>query len=836
MSNVDVKALLAKLTLEEKISLLAGRNYWETVAIPEKGVPALKTSDGPNGARGGKFQGSVTAACFPAACNVASTFDVDIAHRIGVALGEETLTKGARCLLGPTVCAHRHPLGGRNFESFSEDPYLAGKLASQNIQGIQSTGVSATIKHFAANEQETLRLSVDEIISERALREIYLKPFEIAIKEANPGALMTAYNKINGTHADSQTFLLQTVLRGDWGWDGLVMSDWGGVNSTAESLKAGLDLEMPGPTRWRKTETVLEAVKSGQVSEEVIDDRALHVLQFLKRQRCFGDPEIPEERAVNKPEHQQLIREAGAKGIVLLKNEEGLLPLNREKAKGKKIAVLGLAKECLAHGGGSASVASHYKITPWDALQSAFEDNDVEFMFAEGAHTLRQLPLITQHTKDVEGNSGFTLRMYEVGNSEPYRVTHGHPGSEMDIHNNMDVVNTRVQLEGIFTSPETATYYFTLTGLGPSKASINGNALYEQKDNSSDPMGYLLGGVSAPLIKYDLEAGKEYHILIESSPPNPIEGEDLGILEGKVGVRLDHISATEHDKDVLTEAVNLAKEADYALIFTGHTTSWETEGQDQAGFNLPRDSSQDRLVSGVAAVNSNTVVVNSTGVAIAMPWLDQVKGLLQTWFPGQEAGNSIVDVLTGKQNPEGHLTCTFPKKLEDCPAHGNFPGEWHGRQLTVKYAEGVFVGYRHFDTLPADKVNFPFGFGLSYTNFDYSDLAVKATSTDQWTVRIKVSNTGSLKGAIAVQVYVGNSTRRSENPIKTLAGFKKQTLEPGASAVVEIPVKARDFAYWSEEKRGWVVDEGAYNFSVGRNTADLVVTEKVSVGSLSYKV
>ncbi|KAM0548770.1 hypothetical protein ACHAPJ_009766 [Fusarium lateritium] len=835
MSNVDVKAVLAKLTLEEKISLLAGRNYWETVAIPDKGVPALKTSDGPNGARGGKFQGSVTAACFPAACNVASTFDVDIAHRIGVALGEETLTKGARCLLGPTVCAHRHPLGGRNFESFSEDPYLAGKLACQNIQGIQSTGVSATIKHFAANEQETLRLSVDEIISERALREIYLKPFEIAIKEANPGALMTAYNKVNGTHADSQTFLLQTVLRGDWGWDGLVMSDWGGVNSTAESLKAGLDLEMPGPTRWRKTDAVLEAVKSGQVSEQVIDDRALHVLQFLERQRCFEDPEIPEERAVNKPEHQRLIREAGAKGIVLLKNEGGLLPLTREKAKGKKVAVLGLAKECLAHGGGSASVASHYKITPWDALQSAFKDNDVEFTFTEGAHTLRQLPLITQHTKDVQGNSGFTLRMFEVGKSEPYRVIHSHPGSEMDIHNNMDVVNTRVELEGTFTSPETATYYFTLTGLGPSKASINGNVLYEQKDNSSDPMGYLLGGVSAPLIKYDLEAGKEYHILIESSPPNPIEGEDLGILEGKVGVRLDHISATEHDKDVLTEAVNLAKEADYALVFTGHTTSWETEGQDQAGFNLPRDGSQDRLVSGVAAVNSNTVVINSTGVAIAMPWLDQVKGLLQTWFPGQEAGNSIVDVLTGKQNPEGHLTCTFPKKLDDCPAHGNFPGEWHGRQLTVKYAEGVFIGYRHFDTLSADKVNFPFGFGLSYTSFDYSDLAIKSTSANEWTVSIKVSNTGSLRGATAVQVYVGNSTRKSENPIKTLAAFKKQTLEPGASAVVEISVKARDFAYWSEEKRGWVVDEGEYNFSVGRNTADLVANEKVSVGSLSYQ-
>ena len=282
------------------------------------------------------------------------------------------------------MCTHRHPLGGRNFESFSEDPYLAGKLAAQNVLGVQSTGVSATIKHFAANEQETQRLSVDEIISERALREIYLKPFEIAIKEAKPGAVMTAYNKVNGHHADSQTFLLQQVLRGEWGWDGLVMSDWGGTNSVAAALNAGLDLEMPGPTRWRKVEDVLQAIKAGEVSEQTIDDRALHVLKFLDRQKCFDDPKIPDEQAINKPEHQALIREAGAKGIVLLKNEGGVLPLTKDKVRGKKIAVFGLAKECLSNGGGSASVNAHYKISPWDALSEAWKDDNVELVFAEG--------------------------------------------------------------------------------------------------------------------------------------------------------------------------------------------------------------------------------------------------------------------------------------------------------------------------------------------------------------------------------------------------------------------------------------------------------------------
>lgn len=317
---------------------------------------------------------------------MASTFDVDVAYRIGVGLGEETLTKGARCLLGPTMCNHRHPLGGRNFESFSEDPYLAGKLAAQNVRGVQSTGVSATIKHFAANEQETLRLSVDEIISERALREIYLKPFEIAIKEGNPRAVMTAYNKVNAHHADSQPFLLQQVLRGDWGWDGLVMSDWGGTNSTAAALNAGLDLEMPGPSRWRKVEDVVKAIEDGEVSEETIDERTIRVLQFLEQHRCFENPTIPDEQAIDKPEHQSLIREAGSKGIVLLKNEGGILPLTKEKVSGKKIAVFGLAKECLSNGGGSAAVSAHHKITPWDALNDAWKNEDVELVFAEGVY------------------------------------------------------------------------------------------------------------------------------------------------------------------------------------------------------------------------------------------------------------------------------------------------------------------------------------------------------------------------------------------------------------------------------------------------------------------
>jgi beta-glucosidase len=723
---------------------------------------------------------------------------------------------------------HRHPLGGRNFESYSEDPYLAGKLAVQTVLGLESVGVSATIKHFAANEQETDRLTVDTIVSERALREIYLKPFEYAIKEGKPGAVMTAYNMVNGTHADSNEFLLKQVLRGEWGWDGLVMSDWYGVNSTAESLNAGLDLEMPGPTRWRNSEQIHEAIKAGKLTESVVDERTLRVLGFLERQRCFKDPEIPAEKSIDKPGHRALIREAGAKGIVLLKNEDNILPLTKEKLKGKKVALLGYAKEALAHGGGSAAVTAHYKITPWDALNKAFEGSDVEFVYAHGAHVFRQLPTLSSNIADTNGKCGWTCSLFKSGTTQPDGNIDDVKSSEISLLQH-EIIGKDIKLESTYTAPQTGEYYATLSGLGPSKVMVNGKVIAEQTENCSDPMAFILGGVSAPRVGIRLEAGEQYKFEITSSPLVSASGGVLGFIENKAAVRLGWMLAAEHDKDVLAEAVEVAKSADYAVVFTGHDPNWETEGQDQFSFNLPKEGSQDRLVSSVASVNSNTIVVNSTGVAVALPWLDQVKGLLQAWFPGQEAGNAIADVLTGLVVPQGHLTCSFPKALEDCPAYGNFPGTNADGQRTVKYEEGVFIGYRHFDRLPADKLNFPFGFGLSYTTFEYSELSVRDDSSDGFVATVKVSNTGTFDAPTAVQLYVGSKETKPDNPTKALASFKKVNISAGATVTVELPVKTRDFAFWSETNSHWSVEEGQYNFSIGRNARDLVAVQEVAV-------
>ncbi|KAJ1329896.1 beta-glucosidase [Microdochium nivale] len=835
MAKTDIEAVLQSLTLEEKISLLAGANFWETVEVPGK-VPSVKTSDGPNGARGADFSGGTPAACFPAASCVAATFDTAAAFQVGQALADETHSKGARCLLAPTVCIHRHPLGGRNFESFSEDPLLAGKLSSQVIQGIQSKGVAATIKHFAVNEQETDRFTVNETVSERALREIYLRPFEIAIKEARPWAVMTAYNCVNGTHCDSNDFLLKQVLRGDWAWDGLVMSDWGGTNSTAEAINSGLDLEMPGPTRQRKPADVIAAIKAGKTTEAAVDERARRVLKFLEILNVFEDPETPAEQAIDQPEVRALIRETAAHGAVLLKNAGGILPLTKEKVKGKKVAVLGLAKTALAHGGGSAGVNAHYKITPWDALQSALGDSAAELSFLPAFHTQRLLSPIAKDNKAVgtvtglDGKPGWTMEWRNVKTGEVEgSPTHGFGESNLPLCPDAGM-GKAVHLVGDFTPVESGVHYMGCTGLGSAHVYIDDELVFDQGGPCNDAMGFIFGALKEDEFTRDLSAGKTYRVRIESTPPSGIKG--LELLNDRAGIRLGLQPGSQHDKDLTSEAVAAAKEADYALIFTGHDPMWETEGQDQASFHLPRQGSQDALIAAVSAVNKNVVVVNSTGVAVAMPWLDGVAGLVQAWFGGQECGNSIADVLTGAITPEGNLPVSFPKRIEDAPAHGNFPGEYDAQgQLQVEYKEGVFVGYRHYDRVDASAVNFPFGFGLSYTTFDLGPLSAAAARTkdDEYSLSVDVRNTGEVAGGVLVQVYAGAAQPRDDAPIKQLVAFQKVRLQPGQKTSVSLTAAARDLGFFDEARGKWVVPAGRYRFILGRSAADEVQSVEVDV-------
>jgi beta-glucosidase len=709
-------------------------------------------------------------------------------------------------------------------------------MAAQYIHGLQEKGVAATIKHFAANEQETCRFTVNAHIAERALREIYLKPFEIAIKEANPMAVMTSYNILNGHHADSSSFLLKDVLRGQWGWSGLVMSDWGGTNSTADSLEAGLDLEMPGPTKWRKAETVLEEIKAGRVSERTIDACARNVLEFMAKLGCFEDPSISEEKSINKPEHQQLIRSVGSQGLVLLKNEDNTLPLKKEQLANKKVALLGFAKEGLIHGGGSASVNAHYRVTAEEGLRSALGDA-IEFEYAQGAHTFRQLPLMNNMVVDRDGQPGWTLDLFfnEDATGEPSASRHSDVAAYVPIFVKEAWGSLRATAQ--FTPSQSGRHYLGMSGLGRSKVLIDGQMAYEQKENCPDSMAFLLGGVKEPEVQWDFEGGKTYTVEVTTLKPSKSGG--LSLIDGYIGFRAGFMTEEEHNRDLVSEAVEVAKRSDLAIVFTGHTPDWETEGQDQISFSLPSNGSQDRLVTAVSSVNTNTIVVNCTGVAIDMPWLDKVKAVVQAWFPGQEAGNAIADVLTGAVNPSGRLPVSFPRRIEDTPAHGNFPGEYIDGQLNVTYEEGIFVGYRHYDRSEKHRsqVLFPFGYGLSYTTFAHANPRVSISdNAEKFDVTIEVTNTGSLAGADVVQVYAGAKQASSENPVKELVGFAKVQLEPKQSKTVSVEFDTRQLAHFSEGTSRWEVDGGEYEISIGRSVQDIVGKLTLSVGAQSYKL
>ncbi|KEY66389.1 hypothetical protein S7711_05822 [Stachybotrys chartarum IBT 7711] len=835
-SKDNIEDVLQTLTLDEKISLLAGGSFSDLKAIPEKGVPLIKTADGPNGVRSAAIDVSIRSACFPAACCVASTFDVGIARQMGHALAEEARGKGVHCMLGPTVCIHRHPLGGRNFESFSEDPFLAGKMSSQVIQGLQSFGISATIKHFAANEQETQRTSVDETISERALREIYLRPFEIAIKEAKPWAVMTAYNLINGVHCDANEWLLKHVLRGEWRWSGLVMSDWGGTNSVADALNAGLDLEMPGPPRIRKVDKVKEAIERGEISEDVLTERVRSVLEWSFKLKDLENQAEP-IKASDKPEHRALIRDAGARGIVLLKNVNDILPLTKEKVKGKKIALIGFAKDAMAHGGGSASVNAYYKVSPWQGLQAALGDS-AEFLYAKGAHRERLLPPITRDSPcgtvvGLDGQPGFTRLLFEGDSDEPCSVLHGQLQSAYSPLGSQESLWKSLELVGDFIPSETGNHYIACSGLGPTRITIDDKVIFEQKGNCTDPMGSLFLAAPEEEVQHHFKAGQTYRIRIKTDPPTKI---GLEILEGRSGVRAGFSLESDHDADLEGEAADIASCADFAIVFTGHDPQWETEGRDQDSFNLPRRGTQDSLVSAVAAANKNTIVVNSTGVAIATPWLSHVQAFVQAWFSGQECGNAIADVLTGAVNPEGRLPMTFPSRIEDAPAHGNFPGKYVNGQLKVDYAEGVFVGYRHFDRLEKKTINFPFGFGLSYTEFEFGKMQVHVEDgrKNVFNVSLSVTNIGKVAGGTLVQIYAGRSKAVAEHPIKALVGFQKVRLQPGEQCHASVQVSAQGFAFFHEGQKQWVVEEGDYTISLGASAAEMLQSRQVKVMGMVY--
>jgi len=809
-----VEQLLLQMTLSEKVSLLAGTNGWYTVPIERLGIPSLKVTDGPNGARGsGSFTGGVKTTCFPAEISLASTWNTELVERVGQALAEEAKLKGAQVLLGPTVNIQRSPLGGRNFECFSEDPYLTARLAVAYINGLQREGVGASIKHYVCNDQEFERTSISSEVRERVMREIYLLPFQTAVRESQPWTIMAAYNLVNGVAASESQYLLTKILREEWGFDGVVVSDWyESVKSTAASVNAGLDLEMPVP-RFRG-EKLLQAVERGEVAQARIDTSVRRLLLLLDKAGLFAHSDISQEQeqSVDLPSHRALVREAAAEGIVLLKNEGQALPLAGEQLT--SIAVIGPnAQVAQIMGGGSAQVNAHYAVTPFEGIVAKVNDQ-VRVAYEQGCSNYRLLPLldVKQLLAGMRGNEhGLAVEYFNNGDLSGAFVYR-----EMQLTAEMmwlgkppkEVASAQFSVRGSgrFTPAETGAYTFSLVSAGKSRMLIDGREVIDNWTQQTLSEEYFGTGSTEVQTVVPLEAGHEYLLTVEFA-----RNEALMLGAVRLGV-LPPVPA-----DAIERAAQLAATSDVAIVCVGFGGDWQSEGFDRKDMELP--GQQHALVEQVAAANPRTIVLLNTGSPVTMPWLERVAAVVQAWYPGQECGNAIADVLFGDVIPSGKLPQTFPVRLEDTPAYLNFPGE-NGK---VFYGEGLFVGYRYYDKKDIAPL-FPFGFGLSYTTFNYSSLQLSAeeiNADDTLQVSVDVTNTGARAGKEVIQLYVRDKQARLQRPEKELKAFAKVHLEPGERKTATISIEHSALAYYDDLSHKWVAEAGEFEVLVGASSQDI---------------
>jgi beta-glucosidase len=802
-----VEHLLAQMTLEEKVSMLAGADAWTTVPVERLGIPAIKVTDGPIGPRGAYGTMGPTSACFPAGVALAATWNPDLVERVGMALGEEVKAKGAHILLAPTVNIHRSPLAGRNFECYSEDPYLAARMAVAYIRGLQSQGVGACIKHFVCNDSEFERRSISSQVGERPLREIYLAPFWAALREAKPWAVMSAYNKINGTYASENPYLLLEILKGEWGFDGVVMSDWGGTYSPGVA-EGGLDLEMPGPARWMGA-GVLEAVKAGELGEDVVDDKVRRLLRVIDRSGAFKSPGLEPERSVDKPEHRAIARQAAAEAVVLLKNDGGLLPLHPEQLK--SIAVIGEnARWAQVQGGGSTRVTPHYVVSPLEGIVNRVGDA-VEVNYEIGCLMHRSLPPLDANwlTAPDGAQRGFAVHIYDGDDlsGEPLRVT---STDRTQINWNSSLLGNvppdrfSARLASVLAVPEGGTYLLSLASVALSRLYLDGVECidnWSQRPAALDPWDVAEGTADVELV-----AGRRYRLEIEySARVRTFEWMPL-----RIGCMS---KPSSHSID---DAAALAARSDVAIVFAGLTNQWESEGFDRPDMELPGD--QARLIEQVAVANPNTIVVLNAGSPLNLDWLDKVAAVVQAWYLGQETGNAIADVLFGDVNPAGKLPTTFPKRLQDNPAYLNYPGE-NGQVL---YGEGLFVGYRYYDKKDIAPL-FPFGYGLSYTTFAYSNLTLDAATIgpgDEIHVSVDVQNTGACAGQEVVQLYVRDVECSLMRPEKELKAFAKVALDPGETVTVTLTLTQEALSFYDPVRKRWVAEAGDFQVLVGSSSRD----------------
>jgi beta-glucosidase len=816
-----VDQLLGSMTLDEKLGELHGDNssaYAGTVpAVPRLCIPKLTLDDSPAGV--GHGMTGVTQ--LPAPVADAATWDSGLAQQYGEVVGSEQWGKGDDVDLGPTVNIVRDPRWGRAFESYGEDPYLAGRIGSADVTGIQGTGEMAQLKHWAVYNQEANRnnSSDDAIIDQRVEQEIYLSQFETIVKQAHPASMMCSYSFINGQPACQDPYIMKQVLRDQWGYQGFVTSDWGATHSTVASADARLNMEMPDGGYYGAP--LKQAVADGQVSLATVDDLVRPILTEMFRYHLFTNPPTgTPSSVVTTPAHVAVAKQVAEDGSVLLKNDGGLLPLSAKKPAAahttspgatSSIAVIGrdAGPDALTAGGGSAAVSADSVVTPYQGI-AARAGNDVSVQYAPGDSQYGSLPPVPSSvlTPSSGGGNGLTGTYYSGTTPSGTPLTTKNT-DQVDFGWNggpplpsVPSSNWSATYTGTLTAPTTGTYTFSVTSDDGSRLLVDGHQII---DNWRDQGGTTEKGTVT------LTAGQRVSIEVDYYQDGGGSLLDLGW------------QPPGGPSTPLQQAVDLARSSDTAVVFA---SDFEAEGSDLSDIDLPAE--EDALIRAVAAVNPNTVVVLNTGSAVTMPWLDSVKGVFEAWYPGQEDGNAIAALLFGDVNPSGKLPVTFPKSLADVPAAT--AAQWPGTGGKVQYSEGLNVGYRWYDAQQIDPL-FAFGYGLSYTSFGFSGLKVSApTTTSLGTVRasVNVTNTGHRAGSDVVQLYVRDPATTGEPPTQ-LKDFQKVRLAPGQTRRVTFDVPASDFRTWNKVTQNWQVADGSYGLLVGDSSQDLPARGSVRV-------
>jgi beta-glucosidase len=810
--ELRVEDLFRRLTPEEKIALMAGAASFRTEPIERLGVPALGLTDGPTGVRSNV---GAMATVFPAPVALAATFNPEVTREVAAAIAREARALGEQVVLAPTINIVRTPLWGRNFETYSEDPHLTAELATSFVAGLQGEGIGASLKHYAVNNQEQRRMDVSVEVDERTLREIYLAAFETVVRAAGPWTLMASYNKLRGTYASENPHLIDEILKHEWAYDGVVVSDWGAVHSTAPAANAGLDLEMPGPPVYFG-DKLAAAVKAGLVGQARIDDAARRLIRLILRtgqlDGAHRDGELRSDR------HRAIARRAAEEAIVLLKNDGGLLPFAADAIQ--TLAVVGPnANFIRLQGGGSARVSTDRWPTPLESLGARLPK--AHLIYAQGCDSEPMPPPAQARMfspAEDRAAPGLTAAYFAKADfsGEPIRTRHERRLSRrVNVQGPGGDANRIAALRwsGFIWPQASGAHEFSVRGDGACALTVGEATVIgfgdPGREDWSDPAGPALRRTAS----VELEAGRPYRFRLDYVWPPARPGASSQTLA--LGLR--------EPPGPAEAAAAAARAADVVVVVVGSASTTESEGYDRVGIDLPGD--QNLLVEQVAAANPRTVVVINAGAAMAMPWIDKVRAVVQVWLPGEEGSAALSNILLGDVSPSGRLPVTFPKRIEDNPAYGFYPG---GDSVT--YGEGLGVGYRHYDSNGIEPL-FAFGHGLTYSAFAYAGLIAPQTAAAGAVLPVSFSltNTGQRTARETVQLYVGPIAPSKPTPPKALKAFAKIELEPGETKVVAFSLDERAFAHFDTALGRWAVEPGGYDILVGASAADIRLRTTVAI-------